>query len=253
MAPDQAEGVAVVQADPAGQGIGQGVLLRQLDRPASAQAVDHDRGAVHRNADHPDGRVGRLQGDGDARDEAAARQGDDDGVHLGQVLDQLQADRALPGDDRRVVERIDPDQPSLGLEVERAGFGLVIARAVHHQLGAQAPDRLHLAGRHALRNADHSPDAELLRDIGYRPAVVAAGHGDHAPRPLLGGQAQQLVGRPPDLERSGLLQALQLEMDGGAGALRQPGGVEQGSPADQAGDPLPGQFYVVQGWVGCYH
>ena len=51
-----------------------------------------------------------LDGRGDARDEPAAADADDDDVDIGQVVDQLEPGATVAGDDRRVVERMDERQ-----------------------------------------------------------------------------------------------------------------------------------------------
>ena len=95
----QREGVAVVEADAAAQGVGEARLLHHVDRPPGAQALVHRSAPLHGDADHPDRRIGALQRERDAADQAAAGQRHQHGVEIGQVLEQLEADRPLPGDD----------------------------------------------------------------------------------------------------------------------------------------------------------
>ena len=52
---------------------------------------------------------------------------------------QLEADRALAGDDTRVIEGMDEDEPALGLDLHGAGIGLVVVLSVQDDLGAVPP------------------------------------------------------------------------------------------------------------------
>ena len=45
-------------------------------------------------------RVGLFQSAGDAADEPAAADGDDDGFNVGDLFEEFKADGALPADDR---------------------------------------------------------------------------------------------------------------------------------------------------------
>ena len=85
--------------------------------------------------------LARLQREPDAADEPAAAHRHQDGVEVGHLLGQLEADRALAGDDARVVEGMDEDEAALGLDLPGAGVGLVVVLAVQDDLGAVAPRR----------------------------------------------------------------------------------------------------------------
>ena len=87
----------------------------------------------------------RLERDRDAADESAAAHGDDDGVEVRHLLDQLEADGALAGDHARVVEGMDEDETALGLDLPGARIGRVVVVAVEDDLGAVAARRRHLA------------------------------------------------------------------------------------------------------------
>ena len=135
----QREGVAVVEADAAAQGIGEARLLHDLDRPPGAQALVHRGAPLHGDADHPDRGIGALQRERDAADQAAAGQRHQHGVEIGQVLEQLEADRPLPGDDLEVLERRDEDPALLLGQSPRVRLGRVLALARDPHLGARAP------------------------------------------------------------------------------------------------------------------
>src|SRR6266536_1524589 len=71
-------------------------------------------------------------------------------------------------------------------------------------------------------------------------AVVSGRGGDDPAAPLFGGEAEQLVQRAPGLERAGVLPALQLEPDIGAGETRERGRRLQGGLPDLPPEPVLG-------------
>ena len=67
--------------------------------------------------------------------------------------------------------------------------GLVEVAAVEDHLGAQGLHRLDLDRVGPLRHADDRPDAEQVRRVRHRLAVIAGRGRDHAPAPLVAGRA----------------------------------------------------------------
>ncbi len=51
--------------------------------------------------------IGLLEGAGDAADESAAADGNDDSLDVGDLLEELESDGALAGDDFRIVKGMD--------------------------------------------------------------------------------------------------------------------------------------------------
>ena len=76
----------------------------------------------------------------------------------GHLLQQLEPDGALAGDDARVVEGVDEDQPALGLDLAGAGVGLVEVLPVQDDLGAVAAGGRHLGQRRPLGHDDDGGD-----------------------------------------------------------------------------------------------
>ena len=74
---------------------------------AGFAGAEHGGQALGLNADDADLGIGFLEGAGDAADEAAAADGDDDGFEVGNLLEEFEADGALAGDDFGVVEGMD--------------------------------------------------------------------------------------------------------------------------------------------------
>ncbi len=131
---DGVEGPAVVQADAAGQHLGNGVLVRQVDRVTGAHARHHGRSVLSRDAGYPDGRTQPLQADAEAADEPASGHGGGHRGETGNLVEQFQADRALPRDDLRIVERVHIAEPALALEVPGHRYGLIERRAAKDYL-----------------------------------------------------------------------------------------------------------------------
>jgi hypothetical protein len=90
------------------------------------------------DADHLDVRAQRLGGDAMPAISPPPPIGTDQRVDLRRVLQQLERDRALAGDDLRVVERVDEGEAALRLQLSALGIGLVEHLAVEHDVGAVA-------------------------------------------------------------------------------------------------------------------
>ena len=80
----------------------------------------------------------RARGDGDARHQPAAADRHDDHVEVGRILEHFDADRSRPGDDLRIVERMDEDIALLERQLARLGIGVVEHVAVKHDRRAVA-------------------------------------------------------------------------------------------------------------------
>ncbi len=153
----------------------------------------------------------------DARDEAAAADRHQDQPDLRAVGRDLQADGALAGDDRPVVERRDRHVPVPGRQFRGGGHARRQGRLDPHQLGAVVLDRVRLDLRRRPRDHHDCPHAEQGGGVGHRVTVVAAGMGDDSVPAggLLAGRdrgvrAAQLE-RPRGLQRLGLDQKRRLE------------------------------------------
>ena len=88
----------------------------RLDRHdlAPLDGQRHRVGALGLDADDAGARPPCLDRGRDAADEPAAADADHDDVDVRHVVDDLETDRAVAGDDRRVVERVD-EREALGV------------------------------------------------------------------------------------------------------------------------------------------
>ncbi len=188
-----------------------------LERHAlpGAQRIVHARGVFRLDADDAHQRIERLDVGRDAGDQPTAADRDEDRIGRRRHLAQdFHADRALPGDDVGVVERMDERQLALRCDDQRVLVGVVEVVAVQHYVAAEVEHGLDLDVRRGLRHHDHRGDAPALR--GQRDAlrVVARRRADHAALRRLIVEVRDLVVGPAQLEREDRLQVLALEEDG---------------------------------------
>uniref|UniRef100_A0A0N5A4T1 LigA n=1 Tax=Parastrongyloides trichosuri TaxID=131310 RepID=A0A0N5A4T1_PARTI len=228
-----------------GDALGDG-LPAALGRFA-ATARGEGRIAGGLDAEDLDARLDRLGGDGAARDQAAAADGDDQGVQVRRVLQKLQAADPLPRDDALVVEGRDEDIAVLGLKplglLGRAGE----VEAVDDDVGAVGAGAVHLHEGGALGHDDGHRHAQAAAVIGQGLGVVAGRGGDDAALLLIRRQLQQPVQGAALLEAAGEVQVVVLDPDLRPSQLRQTAGVADGRAVDLTGDAFLRLADVVDG------
>src|SRR5690606_1498704 len=168
-------------------------------------------------------------------------------LHVGDLLQDLQADGALTGDHQGVVEGVDEDLALLLLDATRLGVGLVEGGAGEDHAGAEVAGPRDLDERGVLRHDDGRRDAEPPRMIGDALRVVAGRRGDGSPFPLLGRQALEDVGGAALLEGAGHLEVLELDENLRPGELAEGDGAAARRLRNQRADPLPRLEDVVRG------
>ena len=118
----------------------------------------------------------------------------------------LQADRALPGDYRPVIERRDQHVPVPGHEFLGGGDPRRQGGRHGHQFGTVVLDRVGLDLRGGARYHHHGVHAQQSRGVGHRVTVVAARMRDDPAVPgVLARGADRVVGAA-QLERAGGLE-----------------------------------------------
>src|SRR5581483_4638764 len=127
------------------------------DRVAAAADLD---------ADDPRLRAERAQGDRDPGGEPAAADGNHERADLGELLGELEPDRALPRYHALVLAGVDERRTRLLDALHRLRERLLEPGADEHLLGAVADRRLHLRHRRVLRHEDRRVQAELARRPG---------------------------------------------------------------------------------------
>ena len=134
------------------------------------------------------------------------------------LAQDLGADRALSGDDQRVVERVHQGQAALRGQGLGAGLRFRVAVAGQHHLRAQLAHGLDLDLGGGLRHDDHGADPEVAGGERDALRVVARTRRHHAPRAFLHAQVRDAVVRAADLVAEHGLEVLALQEHGVAEA-----------------------------------
>ena len=103
-----------------------------------------------------------LDGVSYAADEAAAAHRNQYDLHVGQLIQNFQADSTLPRNDLRVIERVDESIPFLFLKLAGVIIRVVIGAFNKTDLCAVCFSRFHLADGRAIRHADNAWDIAAL-------------------------------------------------------------------------------------------
>ena len=207
---------------------------------AALERARHRRQRGRLHADHAD--VGPLGLDGQRHtaDESPAADGDEHGLDVGQLLEQLEPERALAGDHARIVERMDEELAALGAQRPRQLVGVVVVASIQDHLGAVASRRRDFDERRVLGHDDRGRDAEPLGVERDGETVVTGAGGDDARAPRIGAQLEQEVGGAALLERARHLEVLELHETARAGELGEGLRVCAGRLDDGVAEPEPG-------------
>ena len=172
-------------------------------------------------ADHTRARTACLDRERDARAEPSAADRHDHRLDVVELVDELEADRALARDHDLVLERVHERRTAL-LDVLPRGVQRILEdRADEAHLRPVVPGRVDLRHRGVLRDEDRRRCAELAGGPRDRLAVIPRAGGNDA-LPTLGvGQRRELVDGPADLERARPLEVLRLQLHVAAAALRE--------------------------------
>ena len=159
----------MLHGDAVGEGIGPvehdglpGLLaLHHAGGPGGLDAVDLDLG------------VQMLDGVGHAGDKPTPADGDDDCVRILQLVQDLQADGALTGNDLRVVEGMDEGGTRLLLNLQGGGVGIVVSALHQADLCPQLLGRLDFTDGGAIGHTDERLDAVAGGSHGHALGVVS--------------------------------------------------------------------------------
>ena len=196
------------------------------------------------DADDLDVRLQRLGGDCDAGDQAAAADGDDEGIEVRLIGQHFERDGALAGDDVEVIERVDEDQAFLLAELEGVVLGLVEHQPFEDDPGAVVAGVFDLVEGGRLGHHDRRRDAEAAGMVGDALGMVTGRGGNHAAALFVVGQLGQLVERAALLEGRRILAVLELDPDIRAGNRRQGARMRQLRPLDVSFEDFGGGLHV---------
>lgn len=120
--------------------------LRQADPPLLV--IDSRTSTGDKLADRTVARdepgMQRARDRGDARDQPAAADRDDQRIEIGPCAEHLQRNRPLPGNDKVVVKRMNQGQPAFGDQPRDFGRGLGEVGADQQHFGAELGSALRL-------------------------------------------------------------------------------------------------------------
>ena len=227
-----------------GDAVGHGPHVRERHDLALLERRHHRGRPGRLHADDPDRGPNRLQCRGGPGDKTTPADRDQHRRDVGRLLGDLEADRALTGDDARIVEGRDPDGSGLRRMGERLGDAVVDHLVPEPDLGAVGPRRLHLGERGGQRHEDRRSPAEQGRGERDALRMVARRGRDHVDD-VVGQRADQVI-RATELEGAGALVVLGLQRHRPSAQLGEPGGtLDRGHPAD-TGQPSTSGFDLGQ-------
>ncbi len=176
---------------------GEGLLAYAPDRDAVRKQTDalernalaglqrfvHGRRIFGLDTDDLDARIDLLDECGNAGNQAAAADRHEHGVDLARGLPHdFQADRALPGNDVDVVERMHEHQVALARDRERVLVGGVVAVSIQHDFRAEFGHGAYFDLGSGARHHHHGRDAALACGQRHALGVVARGRADDTVR-----------------------------------------------------------------------
>src|SRR5258708_14030207 len=129
----------------------------------------------------------RLDRAADAGDQATAADRGDDGAHVGQVLEDLQAHGAMAGDEIVIVERVDEGavEPGISMRLGRLPRLLIGNRDDGR---AERPHPLELVLRRGLDRYDRARNSKLPRCVRNTLSRITGADGPDTTRTLGIGQ-----------------------------------------------------------------
>ncbi len=144
-----------------------------LDRMTGAKARRHCRAARHRDADHARLAPLALDRGRHARRKPAARKRHQHAFEIRKVRNDFQSERALAGNDGRVVEGRDFGQPFLAHQSVDLRLRVVLRAPDDADVGAEFADRVDLVLRHERGEAHDGAHAFGPRGERDRASVIA--------------------------------------------------------------------------------
>ena len=227
--------------DAAGGAIRQCRFARQVENLAGANRFGHYSRSRRLARDHFDVGIDGFQVYANPGNQTAAADGDDDSVDRRQLARDFDAAGTLPGNDGGIVVRRQVGHVIVGSILPRMILGIEPVGAEELHFSAGAANCIHLDRRCLLRHENDAADAELLHRKCDGRAMVAARCRDATclPRCLI--QRHQLVESTTRLERAGLLQILEFQVDVGAGSFAENRRMLERCLTNVATDPVGSQ------------
>ena len=147
-----------------------------------------------------------LDGKGHARDQPAAADGHDHRVHILQLVQNFQADGALPGDHIVIVVGVDKGHAGFFLQLHGFVVRIVIGALYQAHLSAQALGAFHLHNGCAVRHAHHAFNAHAGGGQRHALRMVSGAAGHNAVAALFLAELADLIISAAHLKAAGHLQ-----------------------------------------------
>src|SRR5277367_2376650 len=241
---DERQGEHACGAD--GDAVGDGFFGGQRDDGILFDRCFHGRQLRGLHADHFYFWIYFFHGAGYSGDQSAAADGNHYGVQIGDLLEHLDAQRALAGDDGFVVEGMDESEGLFGAEAEGFLAGFVVIRAEEDYFGAVAARGGDFYERSGERHHDLRRDAAFGGVVGDGLRVIAGGGGDDAATALVRSEQENFIQRAAFLEGAGHLQIFEFEEEGVSGELGKSFGAHEGRDVDGIANAFGGLLNCFQ-------
>ena len=182
-------------------------MVQRFIRMVAVRIV-HAGGTGSLNAVNLDIGAQALDGKGHTGQQTAAAHGHHNSFHIGQLIQNFQANGTLTGNDQLIIIGVDEGHACFFLQFHSAVMGVIVSALDQLHLGAQAFGAFHLHQRRAVRHADNALDAHAGGGQCHALCMVARRAGDHAFGALLCGQLADFVISATHLKAAGHLQVL---------------------------------------------
>ncbi len=134
------------------------------------------------NTIYLDVRIQRLDGKGYTRDKSAATYRNDDSFYIWQLVENLQTDGALSGDDILIIERMNEGVAMLIFQFQRLLVGIIVNARYQTDFSTQSLGSFYLGDRSTFRQTDEALDAHGCSSQRYTLCMVARRTGYHTLR-----------------------------------------------------------------------
>ncbi|KWV89039.1 hypothetical protein PFLmoz3_01938 [Pseudomonas fluorescens] len=161
------------------------------------------------------------------------------------LFEDFQPQRALPGDDGRVIKRRQQCRALLVGDPFGFTLGVVLGLADDAYLGAQIANGLNLVRWHQMRQANRRLHALSGSGIRQSTTVIAGRRRHHATRFLLGAQLRHGIARAAQFETAGDLLGFEFEVHRHAQSLREAGRIFHGGTPDKQFDALASEVNIM--------
>jgi hypothetical protein len=180
------------------------------------------------DANHADSRPQVLGGDRAPRDQPSAPNGHNQGVQIGNFLQQLQRGSSLSGNDPRMIERRNQCGSGFCCDAGPNGRAVVAEAVIFDDRRTLRPRGFEFGARRIRRHHQSRGNSHGPRGDRYRLGVVPRGKRHHPAWKVRPGNRKHEVRSAPDLERSSGLKVFALKKCGRFRRGVEPAGMQDG-------------------------